>query len=222
MDDALTVREFWFGKPLSAPPKGQDGAALRAAALKRRASLWFQANPQLMSRQDELIRSRFQDLVERAGRGELASWADSPRRRLSLIILLDQFPRHIYRGTARAFAYDTQALGLTLSGMYSAADGALNVIERLFFYMPLQHAESTDVQDESVSAYKRLVADSPAELRSTFEDALQDAQEHRAVIRRFGRFPHRNQALGRESTAEEEAYLKKNGEASGPSSGAHS
>jgi uncharacterized protein (DUF924 family) len=222
MEDALRVREFWFGKPLTGPLQGESEAASRALALKRRASLWFQANPQLTSRQDELIRSRFQDLVERAGRGELAAWADSPRRRLSLIILLDQFPRHIYRGTAQAFAYDTRALGLALSGMQSAADGALNVIERIFFYMPLEHAESTEVQDESVAAYQRLVTDSPVELRSTFEDALQSAEEHRALIRRFGRFPHRNHVLGRESTAEEEAYLRKNGAAFGQTGGAHS
>jgi uncharacterized protein (DUF924 family) len=92
--------------------------------------------------------------------------------------------------------------------MQSAADGALNIIERLFFYMPLQHAESTEVQEESVSAYRRLVAESPAEMRSTFETSLEYAQEHRDLIRRFGRFPHRNAVLGRENTADEETYLK--------------
>jgi uncharacterized protein (DUF924 family) len=208
MDDALRVREFWFSKPLTGSLPGQGEMASRALALSRRASLWFEPNPQLMGQQDELIRSEFQGLVERAVRGELAGWADSPRRRLSLIILLDQFPRHIYRGTPQAFAYDAEALALTLSGMQSAADGALNIIERLFFYMPLQHAESTEVQDESVSAYRRLVSESPAELRSTFESALQSAEEHRALIRQFGRFPHRNHLLARDSTAEEEAYLK--------------
>jgi uncharacterized protein (DUF924 family) len=212
MDDALRVREFWFGKSLTGPLPGQGEMASRAVALSRRASLWFEANPQLQGQQDELIRSTFQGLVERAGRGELAGWADSPRRRLSLIILLDQFPRHIYRGTVQAFAHDPEALALTLSGMQLAADGALNIIERLFFYMPLQHAESTEVQDESVSAYRRLVAESPAELKSTFESALQSAEEHRALIRHFGRFPHRNQILGRDNTAEEEAYFEKGGE----------
>jgi uncharacterized protein (DUF924 family) len=212
MDDALRVREFWFGKSLTGPLPGQGEMASRALVLNRRASLWFEANPQLQGQQDELIRSAFQGLVERAGRGELAGWADSPRRRLSLIILLDQFPRHIYRGTPQAFAHDAEALALTLSGMQLAADGALNIIERLFFYMPLQHAESTEVQDESVSAYRRLVSESPAELKSTFESALEAAEEHRALIRQFGRFPHRNQLLGRDNTTEEEAYLKKGGE----------
>src|SRR6266404_5361820 len=147
MDDALRVREFWFGKSLTGSLPGQGEIASRALALSRRASLWFEPNPQLMGQQDELVREQFQGLVERGGRGELASWADSPRRRLSLIILLDQFPRNIYRGTARAFAHDSQALGLALSGMQSAADGALDVVERMFFYMPLQHAESREVQD---------------------------------------------------------------------------
>jgi uncharacterized protein (DUF924 family) len=209
MDDALRVREFWFGKSLTGPLGGE--MASLAVTLKRRASLWFDSNAQLKGQQDELVRSQFGDLLERAARGELAGWADSPRRRLSLIILLDQFPRHLYRGTPQAFAYDEEALALALSGMQCAADGALNVVERLFFYMPLQHAESTEVQDESVSACRRLVSESPVELRSTFEEALQSAEEHRALIRQFGRFPHRNHLLGRESTPEEETYLKKKG-----------
>jgi len=215
MDDALRVREFWFGKSLTGPLPGHGELASQALALNRRASLWFESNPQLLGQQDEMIRTQFQELVERAARGELAGWADSPRRRLSLIILLDQFPRQIYRGTSQAFAYDPEALNLTLSGMQLAADGALNLIERLFFYMPLQHAESTEVQDESVSVYKRLVAESPAELRSTFEGALEYAENHRTLIRQFGRFPHRNRILGRESTPDEEAYLRKSGETFG-------
>jgi uncharacterized protein (DUF924 family) len=215
MDDALRVREFWFGKSLTGAVRGQGELASQALALNRRASLWFEPNPQLLGQQDELIRSQFQELVERAGRGELAGWADSPRRRLSLIIVLDQFPRHIYRGTPQAFAFDPEALNLTLSGMQSAADGALNLIERLFFYMPLQHTESTEVQDESVSVYRRLVAESPAELRSTFEGALEWAEKHRTLIRQFSRFPHRNRVLGRENTPDETAYLKKSGETFG-------
>jgi uncharacterized protein (DUF924 family) len=211
MDEALRVREFWFGKALTGPLQGQSDLAALAQTLRRRVSIWFQSNSPLLQQQDELIRSEFQGWVERAARGELAAWADSPRRRLSLIILLDQFPRQIYRGTAQAFAYDDQALALTLSGMQSAADGALNIVERMFFYMPLQHAESTEVQDESVSAYRRLVSESPAELRPTFEESLQSAEDHRALIRQFGRFPHRNRLLGRENTSEEADYLKKGG-----------
>jgi uncharacterized protein (DUF924 family) len=215
MDEALKVREFWFGKSLTGPLPGQGELASQAVALKRRIGLWFETTPALVAQQDDMIRTQFKDVVERAVRGELDSWADSPRRRLSLILVLDQFPRQIYRGTAQAFAYDPAALALTLSGMQLAADGALNLVERLFFYMPLQHAEATEVQDESVSAYKRLVAESPAELRATFEVSLQSAEEHRELIRQFGRFPHRNKILGRENTPEEVAYFKKGGETFG-------
>jgi uncharacterized protein (DUF924 family) len=157
---------------------------------------------------DEAIRGRFGALAGRAADGQLASWADSPRRCLSLIILLDQVPRNIYRGTARAFAYDAQALGLTLSGMQSAADGALDVVERIFFYMPLQHCEAREVQDESLAAYRRLLMEAPQELRGAFEECLKSAQEHRSIIERFGRFPHRNRVLERVSSPEEEAWLR--------------
>jgi uncharacterized protein (DUF924 family) len=154
---------------------------------------------------------RFGALVERAARGELASWADGPRRRLSLILLLDQFPRNMFRGTARAFATDAQALALTLSGMQSAADAALEVVERIFFYMPLQHAESREVQEESVAAYRRLLAEAPPELHEHFASTLRSAENHRGIIERFGRFPYRNQVLGRSSTPEERDWLSAGG-----------
>jgi uncharacterized protein (DUF924 family) len=208
MDEALKVREFWFGKAWTGPLPIQGGGESRALALSRRASLWFETNPQLQEQRDELIKSQFLYLVDQAAGGQLDPWADSPRRRLSLLILLDQFTRQIYRGTAQAFAYDAQALRLALSGMECAADAALNVVERIFFYMPLQHAESQDVQDESVAAYRRLVSESPMELRATFENAAEHAQIHRELIRRFGRFPHRNRLLGRSCTPQEEVYLK--------------
>ena len=198
MDEARQVRDFWFGQlPMS------------AQALNQRIKLWFPADVpvEIQRERDEGIRRRFGALVERAGKGELASWADSPRRCLSLIVLLDQFPRNIYRGTPQAFAYDDQALDLTLAGMQSAADGALDVVERIFFYMPLQHCEARDVQDESVAAYRRLLTEAPQEFREVFEASAQSAEQHRSIIAKFGRFPHRNEVLGRQSTVEEEAWL---------------
>jgi uncharacterized protein (DUF924 family) len=206
MDEARQVRDFWFGKlPLS------------AQALSQRLALWFPADESAdaVRAYDGAIRARFGDLAERAARGDLESWADSPRRCLSLIILLDQFPRNIYRGTARAFTCDEQALAITLSGMQSAADGALDIVARIFFYMPLQHSEVREVQDESVAAYRRLLTEAPQELRGTFESSLKSAEEHRAIVERFGRFPHRNRVLARVSTAEEEAWLRAGGDRMG-------
>jgi uncharacterized protein (DUF924 family) len=201
MDEARSVRDFWFGQNPASP-----------AELNRRMRFWFgDESAPIRQRRDETIRRRFTGLLQRAAAGELAAWADGPRRRLSLIILLDQFPRNIYRGTARAFAYDAQALSLTLSGMQSAADAALAVVERIFFYMPLQHAEAREVQEESLAAYRRLLTEAPSELGAVFEGAVRSAENHRAIIEQFGRFPYRNEILGRTSTAAEVEWLQRGG-----------
>ena len=203
MDEALELRRFWFGR-----------LPLKADGMKERLALWFGSGAD-EQRVDELIRARFGALIEKAAAGELAAWADSPRRRLSLILLLDQLPRHAYRGSGRAFAMDREALALTLSGMQSAADAALTPVERIFFYMPLQHAELRDAQEESVAAYRRLLNEAPKELEAMFVSALESAELHRSIVARFGRFPHRNRALGRTNTAEEEAYLGSGGQSFG-------
>jgi len=208
MDEALRVREFWFGPLASARPRSPSAPA----ELNRRMELWFGSETrERQAQQDAAIATQFSDLVERAAKGSLASWADSPRRRLSLIILLDQFPRNIFRGRARAFAHDQQALELALSGMQSGADGALSALERMFFYMPLQHSESLEVQDESVAAYRRLLTEAPEEFGGVCQGAVESADAHRDIIRRFGRFPSRNGALGRDSTAEERSFLESGG-----------
>ncbi len=197
-DHAREVREFWFGRQ-----------PLTAARLEERMRFWFGGDePEPLRRQrDHAIGARFEPLVAEAAQGKLESWADSPRRRLSLIILLDQLPRNIYRGTPRAFASDQRALGLTLSGIQSGADAALAVAERIFFYMPLQHAESLEAQEESLAAYRRLLEEAPKELQRPLTSVLRYAEAHRSVIQRFGRFPHRNRILGRPTTPEEQAYL---------------
>ena len=205
MDEARSVRDFWFGRlPLS------------AEGFNRRMRFWFgdESSP-LRQRRDQHIRVRFGALLERAARGELASWADGPRRRLSLILLLDQFPRNVYRGTARAFATDPQALALALSGMQSAADAALTVVERIFFYMPLQHAERPEVQEESVAAFRRLLSEAPESLRGHFASALRSAENHHEIIERFGRFPYRNRTLGRECSPAELEWLRAGGSSFG-------
>src|SRR3984957_15279382 len=134
------VLQFWFGpRPYT------------AASVRQHSRLWFgdPEAPDLIPQPDELIRERFETLMQAAQRGELAPWESSPRRRLALILLFDQFSRNFYRGTARAYAQDLDALSLTVSGMQIGADATLDPVERLFFYMPLMHAESLDVQEES-------------------------------------------------------------------------
>jgi len=198
MDRAREIHDYWFGRPPLTPE-----------ALEERMRFWFGGGdpPEAVRARDEEIATRFGDLIERALRGELDAWAGGPHRLLSLILLLDQFPRNAWRGTARAFAGDERALACALGGMQTGADAVLQPVERLFFYMPLQHAESRDVQDESVAAYRRLVLEAPPDQRGMLEGALQYAEQHREIVARFGRFPHRNAVLGRASTPEEEAYL---------------
>jgi len=195
---ARDVLAFWFG-PRSWTPQ----------SLQRRFALWFgdPAQPGLRSQTDEVIRSRFAALVRAAAAGALDAWESSPRRRLALILLLDQFPRSIHRGTAAAFATDPKALSLALTGMQLGADAVLDPVERIFFYMPLQHAESLEVQEESVAAYRRLRDETEPELRALFDGVSRYAGQHHDIVQRFGRFPHRNAVLGRDPTPEEQAWL---------------
>ena len=117
-------------------------------------------------------------------------------------------PRNAYRGTAAAFAFDREALALAVEGMQLAADAALDPIERIFFYLPLEHAESLEAQDAAIGAFERLVAEAPADLRDYCAYTAGYARKHRDVIAQFGRFPHRNAVLNRESTPEEQAWLE--------------
>ncbi len=199
MEHATPVLDYWFGRE-----------PLTASTLGARMAIWFGAGD--VAGRDREITMRFGELVERALDGDLASWADGPRQRLALILLLDQFTRHVFRGQGRAFEGDAAAVALALDGMQKGADAALGPAQRLFFYMPLQHCESADVQDESVAAYRRLAAEVPAELQPIFAGALGYAQRHRDIVARFGRFPHRNDALGRATTPEEQAWLDSGGE----------
>ena len=195
---AQGVLDFWFGQ-----------GSMDAAGLEQRMRFWFGADDEAIQHvRDEEVRERFGALAARAALGELDHWASSPHRLLALILLLDQFPRQIHRGTAQAFWQDPKALELSLGGMHHGADAALDLPERLFFYMPLQHAESVDMQEESVAAFRRLRDEAPALLRPVFEQAHAHALKHQEIIVRFGRFPHRNAVLGRDSSAEEVAWLR--------------
>ncbi|PZN31284.1 MAG: DUF924 domain-containing protein [Proteobacteria bacterium] len=196
---ARCVLDFWFGDTVTNP-----------AAIHVRGAFWFGHEgeaPEAAAARDELIRASFGELVEEASDGRLAHWADDPHERLALIILLDQFRRNIHRGTAAAFSRDALALELTRSGLHAGMDRQLAPIERAFFLMPLQHAESLEAQEESLRAFTELESDAPPAAAEAFKEFKEYARQHYDVVRRFGRFPHRNAALRRPPTAAEVRYL---------------
>lgn len=189
IEDVLT---FWFKEH-----------ALSAPQIDRRMDIWFGADPIF----DHEITKEFSNDVELASAGKLNYWAESPRGRLALIIMIDQFRRNIHRNTAQAFSKDTMALKYCVEGAMKKHEQDLAPIEKVFFYMPLQHAESRKVQAKSVLLYERLIASASPTYRETFETVLQFAELHKDIIDQFGRFPHRNTLLNRENTPEENEYL---------------
>ena len=191
-----SVLEFWFGPPAS-------GAEV--AAQKR--NLWFGKSPA----NDQAVIDRFTATLADASAGRLDHWTNTPRGRLALVIVLDQFPHHIHRDRPQAFATDSQALALSLEALAANEDRQLAPIERVFLYLPLEHAESIELQERSVALYEKLAREAVADERSLFENFLDYAIRHRDVVARFGRFPHRNDILGRASSAEEVEFLKQPG-----------
>lgn len=188
MDEmARQVLRFWFGEPPTAASRAE----------------WFRKDPAF----DEAIRARFGALVERALAGGLADWDATPRGALARVLVLDQFPRNLFRGTARAFAGDAPALAAAQEMVARGDDGRLAPLERWFVYLPFEHAEDLAAQHESLRLFGALAGEFPA----VGEDALLWARRHFDVIARFGRYPHRNAALGRASTPEEVAFLHEPG-----------
>jgi uncharacterized protein (DUF924 family) len=156
---------------------------------------------------DARIRERFGATLEVAARGELDHWAATPDGWLALLVVLDQFSRNVYRDDARAWAADTRAQAVAVTGIARGDDQRLPPAQRLFAYMPLEHAEDLTLQQHCVQLFERLLVQLPEDERERFQDYLDYARRHHDVIDRFGRFPHRNEALGRESTEAEQAYL---------------
>jgi uncharacterized protein (DUF924 family) len=181
------ILNFWFDVPM-----GAEHGQVR--------SLWFTKSPEI----DALVRARCGATVEAALRGELDGWAATPRGALALILLLDQFTRNIFRDTPRAFAGDPQALALATQLVDGGLDRRLSPLQRWFVYLPFEHAESLPLQERSVALFQQLADEG-------LVDPLDWAIRHRNVIARFGRFPHRNEILGRSSTAEEQAFLAQPG-----------
>jgi uncharacterized protein (DUF924 family) len=183
---------FWFPQQLS-----DDHAAM-----VRQFEWWFRGGA------DSAVAERFPLLLELAKQGELDHWSHRPRSRLALIIVLDQFSRAIHRGTAQAFAQDPKALALALKGINIGHYAALETPwEKTFFFLPLGHSEQVRHLELAVKLAEELVEQAPAELRRVLEHSAAQARGHRDVIARFGRHPHRNAVLGRQSTQEERHYL---------------
>jgi uncharacterized protein (DUF924 family) len=176
---AIAVLDFWF-KELA---PGQ----------------WFSGGAEL----DRIVRERFAGLLEEARRGAHDAWAGTPRGRLALILLLDQFSRHVFRGRAEAFDADAKAQRLSREGLDAGMDQRLTSAEKHFFYMPLMHAEDSELQALSVAKFKAL--------KDEAASVLEFAEEHRSIVERFGRFPHRNETLQRASTEDERSFLEAGG-----------
>jgi uncharacterized protein (DUF924 family) len=170
----------------------------------RQMRWWFQGGPEV----DREISQRFTDVLEQARRGELDHWAQTPRGRLALIVVLDQFSRNVYRGSPLSYSQDEKALELAVEGMDAGMDRELTPMERIFFWMPLGHSEDLALQERRVRHQGELAADAPPHLRAMAEFGVSQARAARHVIARFGRHPHRNEILGRASTPEELEYLR--------------
>lgn len=190
------VLEFWFSTLTN------DEAIIASQSV-----LWWKKQDST----DELIKSQFEESVRLAAAGEFDEWKHTPSGRLALIILLDQFPRNIYRDTPLAFAFDSTASSLCLEGLAKGDDQALSPIRRVFFYLPLEHAEDKKLQDQSVALFRSLLSDLGPEEKKRYAGYLDFAIKHQAIIERFGRFPHRNRILQRDSTSAELEFLKQPG-----------
>ena len=197
------VLDFWFGEI-------RDGWTA-----EDRNKLWFGG-----AENDAEIIRRFGAALERAGRGELDGWAETPSGILALIVMLDQFTRVVHRGTARAFSNDARALALAESALAREWDADMPPPHRQFLTMPLMHCEDVARQNRCVELFAALAEALPPSRRKIGENALTHAREHRDIVAQFGRFPHRNKIMGRENTPEEEKWLAENaGKNYGQSSG---
>jgi uncharacterized protein (DUF924 family) len=200
---AEEILAFWFADALASP---------QTAGV--RSKVWFKHDPNL----DAALAARFADCPREAASGQFDAWAAYPQASLARILLLDQFPRNLYRGTAAAFSCDARAQAAALGMTDSGQDLLLHPLHAVFVYMPFEHAEDVALQERAVHCFEALEARVEPGWEDLFRGYSDYARRHRAVIARFGRFPHRNDALGRQSTPEESAYLASGFERFGPSS----
>jgi uncharacterized protein (DUF924 family) len=192
------VLDFWFG-----------GVQADPSRLQQRMQLWFGGGTEDSSGLlDRGIAARFAGHMQARRRGELDAWAATAKGRLALLLLTDQFPRNVHRGRPAAFADDPAARELCVAGIEIGHDLELAPLERMFFYLPLEHSESLEDQDRCVALMRALERDAPRGQEQAFAGFTRYALAHRDIVARFGRFPHRNRILGRSDTPEERAYLE--------------
>ena len=190
------IHRFWFGvlkTPVDFP--------------REKVAFWFMKNDAV----DRHIRDAYLSILQDTSSGKFEEWKKTPRGYLCLILVLDQFPRHLYRSQCAAYDHDSLALELVAKGLELGIDQDLYPVERAFFYMPMQHSEDIKIQEKSVELYAALLDDAHEIMKGPFREFLKYAKMHLDVIKQFGRFPHRNAILNRPSTPEEEAFLKKSG-----------
>ena len=200
MTGPVDVLEFWFADSLTNPD-----------TLPERRAIWFMGGPDV----DQLITKKFGTLPDAALEGELQHWTTDTRNALALVLVLDQFPRNIYRNTARAYHYDAAGLDLALKIIDQGLNSDLHPIEQSFLFLPLQHSETIVEQTRAVQLYETLAAQSPDPYLESAKNSLDYAKRHCDIIRRFGRFPHRNAILGRDSTEAEIEFLASGGDTFG-------
>lgn len=198
-EQAGTVLDFWFGPGWAAASASQ--------VAERQQRLWWSKNPEI----DAQCRTRFEPLLQDAAANRLADWADEPYSMLALILLMDQFPRNIYRDTPLAFAFDETARQYTHLALAMGLEQELPAIARVFVYMPLEHSEDIEDQEYCLQLFRALAKQADDADRKHFDGYADYAKKHHAVVERFGRFPHRNKILGRASSAEETAFLQQPG-----------
>ena len=188
------ILEFWFGDSLEKDPL-------------KNASHWFKKDPEF----DMDISEKFKDLLPQAQEGKLDDWKKTPQGSLAFIILTDQFPRNIFRNQKTSFAFDGIALTTSKETIEKKLDKSMHWVERVFCYMPLMHSETLKDQEQSLLLYQNLLRETPKPYKDSVENNYDYAMKHYEIIHRFGRFPHRNQILKRESTEEENEFLKQPG-----------
>lgn len=193
METVDSILHYWFGT-----------SSDEADIIRDQSSLWWKKNPRV----DAEIRQRFEATLEAELRDELESWGDDPRGLLARILLCDQFPRNMYRDTAKSFAFDARARQLAHATLDRGLDKRLRAVERVFIYLPFEHSETRQDQELSVQLFTSLLGEVTPALKPPFQNFLDFAHKHKAIIDRFGRFPHRNAILGRVSTTEELEFLK--------------